>query len=249
MDAAFAFAIAVFLLAGVAKGVLGMGLPTLAVGLLALAMSPAEAAVLLLVPSLVTNAWQALDGRALAPLLRRFWPMLLAIAAGTLCTVGWLAGAPTRAAAVGLGICLAVYGVLGLSGATAGWRVRGGTGSSTAAGFVTGAISGASGVFVLPAVPYLQACGLARDALVQALGLAFTTSTIALGVGLWLHDALPAADLARSSWMLPSALAGMALGRALRRRMDKARFKRVFFAGLVLLGAWPVIEAGWMALH
>ena len=38
---------------------------------------------------------------------------------------------------------------------------------------------------MIPAVPYLQALGLSRDQLVQALGLSFTVSTLALAAGLW----------------------------------------------------------------
>ena len=59
-----------FLLAGLVKGVIGMGLPTVAMGLLAVVLPPAEAAALLVVPSLVTNVWQLLAGPsfgALAP--------------------------------------------------------------------------------------------------------------------------------------------------------------------------------------
>jgi hypothetical protein len=75
-----------FLLAGFVKGVIGLGLPTVAMGLLAIVMTPAQAASLLVVPSLLTNVWQAM-GPALAPLVRRFWPMLLGICVGT-----WLGG-------------------------------------------------------------------------------------------------------------------------------------------------------------
>jgi len=76
-----------FVLAGFVKGVIGLGLPTVAMGLLAIVMPPAQAASLLVVPSLLTNVWQAL-GPDLAPLVRRLWPMLLAICLGT----GWAAG-------------------------------------------------------------------------------------------------------------------------------------------------------------
>src|SRR6185295_20338072 len=40
----------VFLLAGFVKGVVGLGLPTISMGLLSLAMPPAQAAALLVVP-------------------------------------------------------------------------------------------------------------------------------------------------------------------------------------------------------
>ena len=42
--------ILIFVLAGLTKGVLGLGLPTVAMSLLALLMTPAEAAALLLIP-------------------------------------------------------------------------------------------------------------------------------------------------------------------------------------------------------
>lgn len=50
-----AMSLAVFLLAGFVKGVIGLGLPTVAVGLLSLVMPPVQAAALLILPSMVTN--------------------------------------------------------------------------------------------------------------------------------------------------------------------------------------------------
>ena len=60
-----------FLIAGFVKGVIGLGLPTVAIGLLGLVMPPAEAAALLVVPSLVTNVWQLAAGPSFTALLRR----------------------------------------------------------------------------------------------------------------------------------------------------------------------------------
>jgi len=54
---------ATFLLAGLVKGVVGMGLPPVAIGIMALAMPPAQAAALVLVPAFVTNIWQMMSGR------------------------------------------------------------------------------------------------------------------------------------------------------------------------------------------
>ncbi len=69
-----AFVLAVFVLAGFIKGVIGLGLPTISMGLLAVVLSPVEAAALLILPSLVTNVWQMVDGPHLRSLLRRLWP-------------------------------------------------------------------------------------------------------------------------------------------------------------------------------
>ncbi|MRW87992.1 TSUP family transporter, partial [Pseudoduganella sp. FT26W] len=75
----------VFVLAGLVKGVTGMGLPTVAVALLTLRMPPLEAAALLIVPSSITNVWQLAAGPALYPLWRRFRWLLLAVCVGTAC--------------------------------------------------------------------------------------------------------------------------------------------------------------------
>src|SRR5215469_15844028 len=75
---------AVFVLAGVVKGVIGLGLPTIAMGLLGALMAPSRAAAILVVPALLTNVWQMWDGPALAVLVRRMWPMLVCALLGTL---------------------------------------------------------------------------------------------------------------------------------------------------------------------
>ena len=58
----FGVLFATFLLAGLVKGVIGLGLPTIAMGLLAIVLPPAQAAALLVVPSFVTNVWQLAFG-------------------------------------------------------------------------------------------------------------------------------------------------------------------------------------------
>ena len=62
----------IVLLAGVVKVVSGMGLPAVAMGLLASIMTPLAAAALIVVPSLLTNVRQLFDGRVLGALVNRF---------------------------------------------------------------------------------------------------------------------------------------------------------------------------------
>ena len=227
----------VFLLAGFVKGLLGLGLPTVAMGLLGLFMSPVEAAAILLLPSLVTNVWQLVAGPRFNSLLRRLWPMMLGIVAGTLAGSGVIAGATAQMASTALGAALAIYGIVGLAkfrlripASTEGW-------AGPLVGTATGLVTGATGVFVIPAVPYLGSLGLERDDLVQALGLSFTISTIALAGGLALHGALPLAASGRSLLAVLPALAGMWIGGWLRLRVRPGIFRLCFFAGLILLGA------------
>jgi uncharacterized membrane protein YfcA len=228
---------ATFLLAGTVKGVIGMGLPTVAMGVLALALPPAEAAAILVVPSFVTNVWQLMAGSAFGVLARRLWPTMLAVLVGTIAGAGVLAGNVAGLAKIGLGITLALYAAVGLAGFRWSVAPRHEVWLGPTIGVTTGLVTGATGVFVIPAVPYLQAIGLEKDELIQALGLSFTVSTVALAIGLLRVDAWQMNDVWTSLFALAPALAGMYAGQWLRGRFSAATFRKVFFAGLLLLGA------------
>ena len=235
---------AVFLLAGLVKGVVGMGLPTISMGLLALVMAPAEAAAILIVPSFVTNVWQLVAGPAFGALLKRLWTMMIGILAGTLATAGLLSGGHTGATQIGLGVALVLYALLGLSARRFHVPSRHESWLSPFIGVTTGLVAGATGVFVIPAVPYLQALDLKRDDLIQALGLSFTVSTIALAAGLsrTSHFDVSSPLVVVSLLALAPALLGMFAGQSLRSRMSVETFRRVFFAGLLLLGLYLSVE-------
>ena len=89
-------AVTVFLVAGGVKGIVGLGLPTVSMALLAMLMAPAEAAALLVMPSLITNLWQLRPWATLGPLLRRLGGMQVGICAGTWLGA-WVLGAPAGA--------------------------------------------------------------------------------------------------------------------------------------------------------
>lgn len=236
---------AVFVLAGTVKGVVGLGLPTVAVGLLGIWMAPREAAALLVVPSLVTNLWQLAAGPAFGLLARRLWPMLLGIFAGTLAGGQLLppSGADPGMASAALGTALVLYALAGLAAfvpqvPTAAERLAG-----PVAGLVTGLVTAATGVFVIPAVPYLQGLRLERDMLVQALGLAFTVSTVALTLSLLATGGLHAQAAGLSLYALVPAMIGMWAGQWVRGRIRPDLFRRCFFVGLLLLGVHLIVKA------
>ena len=228
---------AVFLLAGFVKGAIGLGLPTVSIGLLGLLMSPAQAAAILVVPSLVTNVWQALAGGGVAALVRRLWPMLVGICVGTFIGAVLLPHDDTGRATVWLGVALALYAALGLVKVNFKVPRHAETWLGLVMGAATGATTVATGIFVIPGTPYVQSLQFDRDKLVQALGLSFTVSTITLALAL-AHAGEIRGSLAGPSLLaLCSALVGMALGQLVRGRVRAETFRLWFFVGLLLLGA------------
>lgn len=228
--------IATFLLAGMIKGVIGLGLPTVAMGLLGLAMAPSQAAALLIIPATLTNVWQLAFGGHLSGLVKRLWPMLLAIFLGTGAGSLWIGMADAPWVVRLLGAALMLYALSGLCLPPLRVGRRSERWLGPLCGAVTGVITSATGVFVMPAVPYLQALGLSKDELVQAMGLSFTVSTLALAAGLLWRGALGGGELSASLLVLIPAVLGMLLGQWLRQRIRAVVFKRLFFVGIGLLG-------------
>ncbi|MBM3522164.1 MAG: sulfite exporter TauE/SafE family protein [Alphaproteobacteria bacterium] len=244
LDLAFlAFAAAVLVLAGFVKGVIGLGLPTISIGLLGLVMAPAQAAALLVVPNLVTNVWQLAGTPGLAALSRRIAPMLAGVVVGTFAGLPLLTAQGSRLASGLLGASLALYAAIGL--ARPRWRVaaRHERSIGAIAGALTGLCAAATGVFVLPAVPFLHALDLDKEDLVQALGLSFLVSTIALAAALATAGLFAVATAGASLAALLPALAGMAIGQAVRHRVSAETFRFCFLAGLALLGLYLAARA------
>ena len=234
---------ATFFLAGAVKGVIGLGLPTVSLALLTVAIDLPSAMALLLVPSFVTNLWQALVGGHFMAALRRIWPFLV-----TATLTVWLGAlALTRVdlslLSALLGALLVVYSAVSLAGlrltvstARAAWL-------GPLAGAANGILTGMTGSFVVPGILYLQALGLTRDMLIQAMGLLFTASTIALAVALRGNDLLSLGIGAWSAAAVLPAILGMALGRRVRRGLSEQLFRRVFFAALLILGGYIIAGA------
>src|SRR4051794_20706237 len=106
---------AVFLLAGLVKGVLGLGLPTVAMGLLAVSMPPAHALAIVIVPAIVTNVWQTFVGPYLRDIMRRLWPLMAGTAIGIWSSAGLMTGPYARYGTIVLGVLLVIYAITGLS--------------------------------------------------------------------------------------------------------------------------------------
>lgn len=229
---------AVFLVGGFAKGLTGFGLPTVAVGLLTAFLGLADAIVLMLVPAFATNVWQALAGGHGRALLGRIWPFLAAAVA----TI-WMGSLALTRVEVSLltallGALLAAYGLVGLTGirfpvAPARERTAG-----IVAGGINGVLTGMTGTFTVVGIMYLQGLGLARDALVQAMGMLFLVSSVALGLSLGTAGLISNDTAMGSLLALIPAFAGMAAGQGVRHLLSEDQFRRVFLIALALLGAY-----------
>jgi uncharacterized protein len=256
---------AVFLAGGVVKGGIGLGLPTVSIGLMAIWMPVTEAAGILILPVILTNIWQSFFGTALKLILIRLWTMLVALMIGSAAAAVLIASANQALADGLLGTMLIVYAALALSGARFSVPVRAEPVLSPVIGLATGLISGATAIFVIPAVPYLQSLNFAqgrpgregdpadptraidetmiKDALIQSLGITVLVASAGLALGLGAKGNLPVEVVVPGLLGTATAILGMIAGRRIRNRLSLEVFRRWVLSALVVLGLVMVSRA------
>jgi uncharacterized membrane protein YfcA len=229
---------AAFLLAGFVKGVIGLGLPTVSMGLLAVTMPPSRALAIVIVPAVITTIWQTFVGPYLRDIVRRLWPLMAGTVIGIWLNAGMLAGPYARYGTVVLGVLLVIYAITGLSKLSFSVAPRDEKWIGGIVGVMTGVVSAATGVQVIPSMPFMQALGMEKDELVQALGVFFTVATISLAFNLTSAGLLGAATALPGAVAMAAAFAGMFIGQALRARLQAEAFRRWFLIAMILLGAY-----------
>ncbi|WP_289036068.1 sulfite exporter TauE/SafE family protein [uncultured Roseibium sp.] len=234
--------IGVFILAGLVKGVIGLGLPTVALSLMTVVTDLPTAMALMLVPTFATNVLQALTGGHALEVLRRIWLFLL-LATGMVWLGGLvLEGADLTLMSAMLGVVLVAYALLGFSGYQMKTPARREQAFGIVFGAVNGVLTGMVGSYAVPGVMYLQSLGFNRNQFVQAMGMLFLGSTIALALTLSGNNLMTSDMGLTSLWATAPAFLGFFAGQAIRKRLSESLFRKLFYAGLLILGLFIVVR-------
>ena len=233
----------IFLLAGIVKGVIGFGLPSVTLALLTATLGLKDAMAVMLIPTLSTNILQGLQGGHLKFLLKKFGSLILAAAIGTWFAAGLLAKSDAMLLSGLLGLSLASYAGISLftpqirpPGEHEKWL-------SPLIGAISGLITGLTGSFIIPGVVYLQAIGLPKNVLIQAMGIIFTAATLSLAIALDGHGLLPARVFLISTIAIIPAFIGMGIGQLITKKLPENQFRKIFFIGLLLLSCYIIAKA------
>lgn len=236
--------VSTFFVGGLIKGLTGLGLPPVVLGILTATVGIHPAKALILIPTFLTNVLQASRGGHGREVVRITWPFLLAATAFTVSGAFTLSYFRADVMSSLLGLGLAVYGMLGLFKLRVDisdkwWHHPTGVLFGATNGFLTG-MTGSSAV---PGVFYLQSIGLLRDQLVQSMGILFTLSTVGLAWSLRTQDLLSVNLGIMSAAALAPALIGMSIGDRIRRRIPEEKFRTVLCIALLLLGLYVAVQS------
>jgi uncharacterized membrane protein YfcA len=228
------FGLAVFLLAGTVKGLVGLGLPTIVIALTTLVLPLTEAIAMIALPTIISNVWQAAVGGNFWKILRRQLPLAI----GLYLTM-WLVGqkGPNLAFIV-LATVLIVYSGLGLLRIRL--HIHGDLEKPLAPliGGVSGFVAGVVGVPIVPLMPYLQGLDIKPSELVQTLGVVLCATSLTLTLSLLNFGLLDGPRAVVSAAAVVPALAGMWLGQQIRQRLSVEQFRLAVFWALLLTGLY-----------
>lgn len=229
-------ALVVYLLAGTVKGVVGIGLPTAAIGMMSQLIQPGTAIALVIIPMIVTNIWQVYRCGQVRSSIRRYWRFMLSLAVVISVSSRFATQVSQSALMLVMGITIVIFSLDTL------WRKPWVLPASYdritqyLAGIAGGVMGGFAGIWSPPMVGYLLAIGVDRDEFVRALGLLILVGSVFLGIGYW-QTGLLSVEIAKASvFVTVAALLGFVIGERIRRRLDAARFKKLVLVLFIVMG-------------
>lgn len=239
----WSLAFSALFIAGVIKGVTGLGYASCALPLLVVAVGLPSAMALIVVPAVATNVGLAITAGGLRETIARFKLLYLAMIPGILVGGQLLILASAVLAVQMLGFVIVTYALLALARPQfllpPSWHMP----LQMPTGFFNGVMTGLTGAQVMPLFPYIMSLDLEPQRMVQAINLAVIIGTSMMALGLMYHGMLTLALAGLSSLAAVPALLGVACGNATRRLLPVSAFRRISLLTLLLLGGLMVVRS------
>jgi len=230
-------------LGGFSKGALGVGLPLVSIPILSFFMPVPQALAILTVPIFITNIWQAIHGGHVRVVIRRFWPMALALAAGIGAGAQILVRLDDKTLYLIMGLIVLTQPVMRWFKPHAVIPEHQQRWLNPMVGLVSGMVGGMSGFYGPLAFIYLAALRLPKDMFTSAAAVLLFTGGIALAIFLSGLGVMTRNDLVLSCMALVPAMAGILMGQRIRARFSQAQFERALTITMLVMGVSLLIKA------
>ncbi len=228
--------IAAVLAGGLVKGVTGIGLPLVAMPILASFIPIPKAIALLSLSSIATSLLQGMHGGHFMRASRRLWPLFAGITAGVFASAWTLVVIDLELLYLLLGAVVVVFACVFQRRIVFDVAPRAEPWVAPVAGIVAGLIGGVSMLFGPIYAMYLSGLRLTKDFFVVGVSLANLVSTLALVAALAGYRLIGSEDLLASVLAMIPAFAGVLLGQKLRRHINEDAFRKALAVVLFLIG-------------
>jgi len=235
-----------FFLGGLLKGVIGMGMPLVAIPIIAIVMPVAKAIPLMLVPGYIMNVIQMRQSwHARTPVLI-WWPLFVGMAAGVFLGVQFATNAPEGLLRGMLGVIVVVFVLLSFARIQIPLRTVENPVAGLTMGGISGLFGGLTGVFGPTLAMYFLARKLDKDRFVWIMAVVMMTGVLILGGALTAAGDFSREQLMGTFAVLVPAWAGLTAGALVRRQVSQEAFRKVALVALLVMGISLVgASLGW----
>jgi uncharacterized protein len=225
------------IVAGFLKGIIGVGMPVVALPLLSLFIDIKSAAMLLSMPLIFSNLPQALEGRKTGRCLMQLMPVILGMIPGLFLGVRLLLALDAGVAKIIAGLVLIVVGGITLLAPKLQLQSRLILPTGITFGFFGGVLGGVAAMSGPLVFIFLLAKGLRGKAFTKEASMYLVVSSILLAILLTASRQFSWLDVSVSTAaMLPVAL-GMYVGQHMRDKIAPETFKRLVLVAVIAAGA------------
>ncbi|MFY0692157.1 MAG: sulfite exporter TauE/SafE family protein [Paracoccaceae bacterium] len=227
---------AVFLFAGVIKGTIGIGLPTVSVGLMSQFLPPHTAIAVVVFPILFSNFWQVFRAKAGLKTLRKYWVLVTLLALSLWLTTFFAAQVSADFLLGAIGLAIVVFAASSLIGTPPKLPDHLDRAAQVVTGLAAGVLGGFTSIWAPPFVTYLIARRTDSEEFVRAAGLFIFIGAIPLTIGYWQSGLLNGMTAPLSAGMIIPTLIGFTIGEVLRRHLSPASFRQALLWIFLLMG-------------
>lgn len=226
----------VFVLAGVIKGTVGIGLPTVSVGMMTQFVPPHTAIAVVVLPLLFSNFWQVYRARIGLDALRDYWPLILCMVVSLWLTTFFTVRVSADVLLGVIGTAIVIFAATSLARTPPQLSPGRNPVAQTIAGISAGIMGGFTSIWAPPIVTFLIARRASNEEFIRATGLILFIGGIPLAAGFWQTGLLNSETGPLSALMILPTLLGFTIGEAVRKRLHPDRFRAVLLWVFLLMG-------------
>lgn len=231
-----AFLVLAVFAGGLVKGVCGLGLPIVAMGLLTMVF-PVPFALAAACGSIVlANFWQAWAAGAPMAAVKRHWAVIVFLAGFLFAGARLAAHLTPEDLFLTVGVIVALFCALNLWNADLALPARWERAAAPAAGAAAGIMAGVSAIWGPPITMYFLSLRLPKEEFVRAVGLVWACGSVPLVIAYEINGILTPETRALTVLAAPAALAGMFLGARVRARLPQETFRKILLAVFMAVG-------------
>ena len=226
----------IFTLAGLIKGVIGVGLPTVSLALLSFILDIKESIAIVLIPIILTNFYQMIDGKYLKDIIKdtKYFLVfsIISIAPGFLLLVYF----NSKIILGILSLLLILNSIISLSKNTIKIEKPKNILNQIWIGILPGFSTGVCSIYTMPLVLMLLSLNYTKDKIIQFMGITFFLFSSIQIILFYSQAMINTKILTYSIFSIIPIFAGLVIGNLIRKRISETVFKNLFNSMLLIMG-------------